>query len=239
MKYVTYMALMFGAAYAKQIVIDIDEAAIKDSMRIERQADRKLFNDPEFSNAANQVGGDAVNELSKAQAKFITHERGILMPSVRALTRVMNAIFIKDRHCSPTAFERCLSAVPEPVNPFSSPPEWNHGRLKQCTKESYCKAKYNFWTPSHKRKWARGTDKKIMQAAKNVEKLATAYERAYFKFAQRNTKNFDVMANKFMESQKERAQAYGCNQACVDQCFSSYDAYGQCTAQSVQYYPQW
>jgi hypothetical protein len=97
MKYVTYIALMFGAASAKEIVIDINEDAFQKMAQIEQQGYEKLARDPEFQQAANQVAGDAANELAKAQAKLITHERGILMPSVKALTRVMNAMFIKDK----------------------------------------------------------------------------------------------------------------------------------------------
>ena len=48
MQYVTYIALMFGATYAKQIVIDINEDEIKKSMQIEQQAMDKLMSDPDF-----------------------------------------------------------------------------------------------------------------------------------------------------------------------------------------------
>jgi len=48
MQYVTYIALMFGAASAKQIIIDINEDEIKRSMQIEQQEFGKLMNDPEF-----------------------------------------------------------------------------------------------------------------------------------------------------------------------------------------------
>jgi len=48
MQYVTYIALMFGAASAKQIVIDINEDEIKKSMQIDQQEFGKLMNNPEF-----------------------------------------------------------------------------------------------------------------------------------------------------------------------------------------------
>lgn len=53
MKYVTYIALMFGAAHAKQFVIDINEDEIKREMQIEQQGWDNLGRDADFSNAAN------------------------------------------------------------------------------------------------------------------------------------------------------------------------------------------
>jgi hypothetical protein len=41
------------------------------------------------------MGGDAAKELAKAQAKLITNERDILMPSVRALSKQLNAMLVK------------------------------------------------------------------------------------------------------------------------------------------------
>jgi DNA phosphorothioation-dependent restriction protein DptG len=93
--------------------------------QVETQGFGKLVNDPDFKAAADQITGDGVEELSKANAKLITHERSILMPSVKALTENLNAMFIDQRGCNKQAFETCLTARPVYlINPFIAPPDW-------------------------------------------------------------------------------------------------------------------
>jgi hypothetical protein len=58
MKYVTYIALMVGAAYTKSIVIDINEDELQRAMQIEQQAQDKLMRDPAFRDAVGKVSGD-------------------------------------------------------------------------------------------------------------------------------------------------------------------------------------
>ena len=152
MQYVTYIALMFGAAHTKQIIIDINEDEIKKGIQIETQEFGKLFGDPAFKAAANGIVGDGVNELAKAQAKFITHERGILMPAVKALTRAMDAAFLlEDEDCNKALLESCLSARPRAINPILLSHDWEHGRLTQCLKQSECAPKLKTWSREHQR----------------------------------------------------------------------------------------
>ena len=69
----TYVALMFGAIYAKEIEIEINEDVIQKAMQIEEQSQRELANDPAFQQATGQLAGDTMNEIVKADAKLITH----------------------------------------------------------------------------------------------------------------------------------------------------------------------
>ena len=162
------------------------------------------------------------------------------MPSVRALTRVLDAVFLlEDPDCDKALLEDCLSSPPRAINPMSVPPEWEYGRLKQCSEKSECSPKFNTWSRRHQNKWEGKVVGKARKAATNFNKLANAYEKAYFQFAQRNNQNFGTIAAKYMESEKARALAYGCNQSCVDRCFQNFNTYAQCTEMSVAMYPRW
>jgi hypothetical protein len=178
MQYVTYLALI-GAAYAKQIVIEIKEHEIQRSMQIEQQEFNKLINDPELKAAAEHIGDGAARMLAKDQAKLITHQRGILMPAVRALKKAMNASLLSNKNCNKRAFENCLSARPEPINPVAVPHDWNRGRLNQCSYQTGCKIKWDTFNDAKKRKFRNDLEKKGERAEEHFEDLAETYEEAY------------------------------------------------------------
>ena len=68
-----------------------------------------------------------------------------------------------------------------------------------------------------------------MKAAENFEKLAKAYEKAYFQFAQRNSQNFETVVTKYLQNEKEMALKFGCSQECVEKCMANIDMYAMCT----------
>jgi len=161
------------------------------------------------------------------------------MPSVRALTQLLNAMFIKEAGCNKAAFETCLSAVPMPINPLSIPPDYEHGRLKQCSAKSGCNAMYNTWSKDEERKFENGMQNKGMKISQNVEKLAMAYEKAYFQFAQRNQQNFGTVAAKYLEAEKSKMLQYGCKPECANKCTSNFHQYQECMSESFEHFPQW
>jgi hypothetical protein len=168
---------------------------------------------------------ETASMLAKDQAKLITHERGILMPSVRALTKVLNAMLVEEEGCNKQAFETCLSARPTAFNPLSLPPQWKYGRLRQCTKQSGCEPLYNTWNERRQNRFENKITRKGGKAAENFQKLAMAYEQAYFKWAQKTSPEWGTISAKFLEAENSKGLAYGCSPKCMNECTQSMDSY--------------